>query len=270
MRKTILLIVLAGVALANVNILSPTRLAFDRVVYTDFDTQSHYLGNETLGVVAPGQTVVLVFDRQTGDSFLWTNVEFTVPDGWTKDDAKNSTRDISNITASFTLPREIPEGRYSLRASVQNDIGVRATEEVDLYVDVTNRVFTITPPEDASTDAGEPAPLFVSITNNGIGSDVLILGSIAGLPARWTLGAYVPVGAAETKQVEITSTPLDEGKYRLGFQVKRTSSDLIDEGAFSLRVYPTLKAKLRAISEGFDIIPMILQPLYSLLSFFGL
>lgn len=270
MRAILVALLFVAVGTANISVLAPVQLAFDKTIYTDFETQSHYMGNATIGRVAPGQTVYLVFDRETGDEFLWTNIQLDVPEGWTKDDSKNSTRDISSVTASFTLPKNITLGTYEVRASAQNDLGVRATESIGLSFEVVERVFTITPPADARVNAGDATPIHVSVSNIGVGSDVLVLGSISGLPARWTQGQYVPIGPLETRQVTITTSPLDEGLYVLGFQVRRASSPIVDENQFYLRVLPTLKAKFRAMSEGFDLIPMILQPIYSLLSFLGL
>ncbi|MBI1974041.1 hypothetical protein HYS54_04465, partial [Candidatus Micrarchaeota archaeon] len=80
MRAILVALLFVAVGTANISVLAPVQLAFDKTIYTDFETQSHYMGNATIGRVAPGQTVYLVFDRETGDEFLWTNIQLDVPE----------------------------------------------------------------------------------------------------------------------------------------------------------------------------------------------
>lgn len=257
MRTAIALLLFCSVALASVNLIYPAQLQLEK------GTQAE------LGKISPGQTLKLIFDRQTGGNFLWDRIMLTPPAGWEKDDAPLTTRDVDSLTV-FLRVAEDAAGDYSFVATARNDLGLRSPEEVTFKINVTKNVYSYSFAEGYFVEAGKTSLIPLRVRSESIAEDTLYFGKIAGLPAKWVTAEPLLIAPGAEKNTTISVTPIDEGFFRIDFAVSRNSSSIIDSAKAHLRVKPTLQSKLRAYGEGFSLVPIILQPFYALLSLFGL
>ena len=265
-----LMLLFSAIFLSSVNastyVLYPVQMSFEEVL--ELDTVAHALIMEQkyLGKVSPGQVIELVFDRYSGGNFNWTDAVIDAPAFGLVQEIEASAQ---NITAKIPVPTDVTEAQYLFTVNISNYLGLRAIESVTFVVDVLHDVYTFDFPEGTTINAGETTTLTLNIKSYSIAPETLTLGNFEGLPAKWSQTATLFMGPLDQKAASFSVTPLQEGFYDLQFKLTHASSSVAETKNFALRVYPTIKAKFQSFGEGFSLVPMLLQPLYSLLSWLG-
>jgi hypothetical protein len=269
-KIAVFLVILSGIALAapQVTMLYPKQLTFTYVSHGDYP--ACILTGAELGDIGPGQTLTLVIDRSSGAPFPWSQVTLTPPYGWAKEDTIDPVRDITNMTVTTTVPMNAASGRYILKMTTESLRGeLECNGQVELGLTVKR--FSYSFPAGFSVEAGRCSKLPVVIRSTSLVTETFSFNRIEGLPAKWSKQATFTLNPGETRTVELDVCPMDEGMYYLKFSAL-TSAGIREQGVSEnyLRVKPTLKSKFQSFGEGFSIAPAILQPFYSLLSFFGI
>lgn len=245
----------------------PTEITFEEAVELDTVAHVRIMEQKYLGKVSPGQVIELVFSRYTGGNFNWTDAILYAPDFGVVQEFDAGTQ---NITVNLKVPTETVEGTYTLQVNISNYLELKATESVGFQIDVQKNIYVFSLPESTTIDAGETTTLSLNVKSLSIAPETLTLGTFEGLPAKWSQTATVFIGPLQQKTASFSVTPLQEGYYDLQFKLTRASSYIAERKNFMLRVYPTIRAKFQSFGEGFSLVPMLLQPFYSLLSWIGL
>jgi hypothetical protein len=244
-------------------------------IYANFDSRnatyvSQFVGDKTiltgkmLGKVAPGQTLVLVFSRETGSNWLWDR--FQTSTGWNE-----HIRIGDEITLIINIPKDA-QGMYQLNITGTGSYepGIVKTPEVlPITLEVTPAVYEYVFEQKYDLYVDYPNSVFFKVKSNSLAADVLEF-SIADFPAKWVKKIQAKVEPLQERKLFFSINPMEEKSYRVKFTAMRESgiTDIVDG---TLDVHPaTLKTKLKSLSEGFSIVPIILQPFYSLLSLLGL
>jgi hypothetical protein len=228
------------------------------------------LQGATLGDVAPGQTIKLVLSKETGGATIknWKRMTLTPPPGWMKDDEPDAVRDVNNITVYMSVPLDAEEGPYVVDLSASELVGARTVESVPLTINVRKNIIAYGFAEGYYAEAGAGRIQFV-VKSDSLAPDRITFRSVEGFPTKWASAPTAELGPLGEQTLELTVSPLEEGLYKIKFNIERDSG-LVDSPQVELRVKPTLKSKFRAFGEGFSVVPTILQPFYSLLSFLGI
>jgi hypothetical protein len=269
MKYLVALVLLMATVSASAMLISPKQITMNMGNYTPDNI--YYLGEFDLGRIAPGQTLELVFTRNTGQN----GTESSASIFWEKATAPAELMPQTEITATdLTMSLKIPEdkrGNLIFNVTLEGiEIGTIAPHTMTLKLQVTESVFSYSYEQRHYLYAGEPEQIPLTITSSSAGKDTLIFSDIEGIPSGWLSNSPAQIAPFEQKQIMLTVIPNEEGYFEAKINVGRTSSSLKDTNPLVLRVYPTFQSKLRAFGEGFSIIPVLLQPLYSLLSMFGL
>jgi len=266
MKKLLALILLISISLANVYVISPVENTVTQIDHSDYEEHITYLKDSYLGKIGPGQRLDLKFSRDADETFMWNSVEVLECD-------YNCQVEITDdyFQVSLQLPINEPEGMKKVKLQFKNDLDLRTTEIVSFVFDATKEnLYTFDVTDNLQVFAGDPQPVWFSITSNSISTDELILGDFEDFPAAWSHSGTIQVMPGQTQMAKFDMNALDEGIYDLTFQLSSTTGAVLGQQSLQLRVFPTLKSKFRIYSEGFAFIPAILQPFYSLLSWFGL
>jgi len=245
----------------------PSELAFEETVFLDTEAHMKIMEIKYLGMVSPGQIITLVFDRYAGGNFNWTEAIVDAPIWNTVEEIEASAH---NITVELQVPTNTAEGKYNFRVNISNYLELRATESVGFQVEIKHDIYDFELPDETFANAGETTTLSMNIKSYSIAPETLTLGEFEGLPAEWSQKTELFVGPLEEKSTSFSIRPMQEGYYNLNFKLTRASSGVAETESFGLRVYPTIKAKFQAFGEGFGLVPILLQPFYSLLSWLGL
>ncbi|NYZ79664.1 hypothetical protein H0N95_00255, partial [Candidatus Micrarchaeota archaeon] len=225
------------------------------------------LGEFDLGNVAPGQTLELVFSRNTGPG----NTESDASIFWEKVDGIGFTSSLNgmDIDVTYKIPAAT-RGNYALELTLEgSEVGTIAPHKMTLKMYVTEDVYSFGYEPSLVMSAGTTEDVVVKITSMSAASDVINFRSTEGIPSGWINQNDVVIGPGETKMVTMKVTPNEEGMYNAKIKAGRSSSAIQDVLPLNVRVKPTLSSKLKAFGEGFSIIPVIMQPFYSLLSLLG-
>lgn len=224
-------------------------------------------GVNFLGDVGPGQTIDLVFSRGTGitgeeRAIFWHSAESDKVLG-------PSTLQGDELLLQVRVPTDL-RGAYSFSVTMRgSEVGLIQPETYDMRVNIKENIFDFTYSQDYTINAAETKNISVVVRSSSIADDTLIFEDTEGIPSGWLTRGTVEVPALSEKIVLLGVTPLEEGYYKAKINVGRESSSIVDPVSFNIRAYPTLNSKLESFGEGFSIVPYILQPFYSLLSWLG-
>jgi len=236
-----------------------TLVSPNNVVLTD--------GINFLGDVAPDQTIDLIFSRGTGvtgeqRAIFWYYAELN-------EAVAPSTIEGNEILLQVRIPTD-NRGAYSFSVTMKgSEVGLIEPETYDLRVNIKENVYDFTYTQNHTFYAAETENISVVIRSSSIADDNLIFEDTEGIPSGWITRGTIEILALSSKSVNLGVTPLEEGYYEAKINVGRESGNIVDPISFNMRVYPTLNSKLESFGEGFSIVPYILQPFYSLLSWLG-
>jgi hypothetical protein len=270
-RQAFALLMLCSLAAAAITITYPKSISITEVTQVSTaPDRPNVLQGVTLGDIAPGQALKLVISKQTGGTTIknWQKMTVTPPQGWTKDDTVDPTRDINDLTVMIYVPLTAEEGPYTIDLEASEMVGARTVESVPLTINVRKNVIAYGFAEGYHAEAGA-GEISLLVQSESLASDALTFKSVEGFPTKWISVPDLEFGPMEWKVLKFNVTPMEEGLYTIRFNIERQSGT-IDTPEMVLRVKPTLKSKFRAFGEGFSIVPAILQPFYSLLSFLGI
>ena len=253
-RTLLLFLILLSIGLSAVTMNYPVQESIEDSIF--------------LGKIAPDQLLELRFSRETGPSgtdkaVFWETV--LIPDNI----FVNKTLDGNEIVAWIRAPSDM-RGIYSFNITAQGDILYIIPQSKEISIEVTEDVYEITYEDYFSTKAGESLEIPISIKSFSIANEELMLTDSEGIPLKWMDIDKVHFDGIGEKQTMLKIIPNEEGLYKIKLKIGRKSSSYINLIKIDLRVYPTVKSKLRAFGEGFSISPIIMQPFYSFLSLFGL
>ena len=255
-RLFLVFLVMISVSFAAVTLNYPTEVTIDDSLF--------------LGKIAPDQLLELRFSRETGPSgtdksIFWEVI--SIPDNL----VVNNTLDGNEIVAWIRVPSDI-RGLYSFDITAQGPLGNLTIEDQtkEIVIEVTEDVYEINYDNYFATKAGEVLEVPIIITSSSIAREELSLIESEGIPLKWVAFDKIKFEGVGEKQVIAEIIPNEEGIYETKLKLGRKSSSFVNLMEIDLRVYPTIKSKLRAFGEGFSISPIIMQPFYSFLSLFGL
>lgn len=225
------------------------------------------LKGEMLGDVSPGQTLKLVFSRETGSNFLWDKFQTNGPVFWNE---KLSVGD--KITLTLNVPKDAA-GIYDVNITGESSYEpgtIKTPEILPVQILVMNSTYAYSFPQHFSAIIDYPNSLFFRVKSNSLAADTITF-SISGFPARWVKDLKVTLQPFAEKGLFFAINPLDEKTrdYSVAFQAA-LESGTVEQFPLTIEVNPaSFQTKLRAMGEGFSLIPILLQPFYSLLSLFG-
>jgi phage pi2 protein 07 len=107
----------------------------------------------------------------------------------------------------------------------------------------------------------------ITVSNRGSASDAFEISS-DGIPGEWKYKKKVLVQKHSSETVYYEIMAKEAGNYKVKFDVKSLSSDLIQkEVTADLVAEPGLKSELQASSHGLVLFPNPMQAVYSLVGF---
>lgn len=265
MKKIIALLILTSVAIASAALTYPQSIMMDYGAYNEQNV--YYLGEFDLGKISPGQDLRLVFSRHTGPgnsesdaSIFWESAEGNEVSSFVKG---------MNLEAVHTIPPSV-RGNYAFDLTLRGSkLGTIAPHKIKFKLFITEDVYFFEYEKTHEMSAGTTKEITVKIRSESIASDVLNFRNSEGIPSSWIEQDNLVMGPGETKTVTMKITPNEEGMYNAKIKAGRLSSQITDTMPMEIRVKPTLSSKLKAFNEGFSIIPVIMQPFYSLMSLLG-
>lgn len=251
---------------ANIHITSPVDVSYGQIQAAGEGAgDPNILVPAKLGDIAPGQVLHLVITRTSGTTFFWDNMELTVPDGWKKTGAKEP----SIFTYDIEVPKDAARGSYTLTFLASGDIQVLTPAKLDLTVGVRDDVYSFTVDSIYPVFIDQSNAVPFSIKSDSIAMDTVSL-SIEGIPEDWAPTKNVVLSPNEERKMFFAVEPKTEGPYDITFKASSTLGGAGGSADSKMIVYPaSLASKLEVLNEGFSIVAVILQPLYSLLSLIG-
>lgn len=260
MKRAICFLLCLSTVFATVELVGPG----DKILLNDV---SNYIGD-----AAPGQTVEFLFNRSTGGdgetrAIFWETATATTPA------AEASTLQGGKLSLKVKIPEDAI-GDFTFSVTLEGtELELIVAETKPITIIVRDNVYTVDYVKDREIDAGKTTQIEINVGGTSIASDTLMITSIEGIPAAWIKMDDLHVSYVGSREDPLSTTfnvtPFEEGYYKAKLTIGRASVGTADIIEMNFRVYPTLKSKLKAYSEGFSIIPIILQPFYSLLSWFG-
>lgn len=225
------------------------------------------LRGEMLGDVSPGQTLALVFSRETGSNFLWDKMQTDKPVFWNE---KLSVGD--KITLTLNIPKDAA-GTYDVNITGTSSYApgtIKTPEILPVQIQVINSTYESSFPSHFNAIIDYPNSLFFRVKSKSLAPDTITF-TISEFPARWAKEVKAAFKPLEEKNLFFAINPLDEKtrEYSVAFAAARESG-ITESTPSTITITPaSFSTKLRAMSEGFSLIPILLQPFYSLLSLFG-
>ena len=253
-KAVVLFLVMLSIGLSAVTLNYPVQESIDESIF--------------LGKIAPGQFLELRFSRETGPqgtdrAVFWERT--LIPEEL----IVNNTLAGNEIITWIKIPNDI-RGKYSFNLTMQGDILYIKPQSKEIILEITEDVYFLEYEKDFSSYAGEELIIPMKIKSESIAMETLFLKDIEAMPLKWVEVENIKFEGIGEKEMVIKITPNEEGLYKTKLKIGRESNSYINLMEINLRVYPTIKSKLRAFGEGFSISPMIMQPFYSFLSLFGL
>jgi hypothetical protein len=255
-------------AFASITLEYPIKEHFDSKNATKV---ARYVGDSTilsgklLGNIAPGQTVTLEFSRETGSNFLWDNFNVTVPPNWEKKETLSD-----KITVQITAPKDsIGLYDFNITATSSYEPGTIKTPEIlpfQIFVSNTSYVFEF--PSQFNAVIDYPNTLFFKIKSNSLAKDTIKF-SISGFPTKWVKEVSTTIKPLDEKTLFFSIYPMEQKTFSVLFMATHESGLSETIPGEIIVSSTTFQTKLKAMAEGFSLIPVILQPFYSLLSLFG-
>lgn len=264
MKQLILFIMLTSIALSSVTMIYPKELT---VNYGHYDeNQDYFLGVHELGKVAPGQQISLVFSRNTGDN----NTESPASIYWESATGKNVISKLSGntIEAVFTAPEKL--GTYLFNITLKgNEIGTIAPHIISFRIETSEDAYEYTFDRMHTMKAGESKEFIIVVKSNSVADDTILFEKAEGIPSGWIVINNIELKSGETKTTTATLTPNEEGHYSANLLIGKKSTAHLDEEEITVWAKPTFTSKMKSFNEGFSIIPVIMQPFYSIFSMIG-
>lgn len=284
MKPLLSLLLLASLALSTVTFNYPITLKA-----TDGSVAS--LTENRIGI-APGQETSITADRLSekfvscpgtvacyGNESTYATVPWdwnrmrvlNIPEGWAISGQTMKTMDIR-----VAVPRGTPEREYELSVIAESCINPDALEcgyrtppdTVKLRLRVSKDVYDYSPGI-MRIEAGKTSMIPITIKSRSLGPEKMSLRPKAGAPMKWLGGDEVAIPPLATSVAKISISPFEEGQYNILVEATRETDGSSQEISVPVRVVPTVSSKLKSFKEGFALVPNLLQPFYSLLSFFG-
>lgn len=224
-------------------------------------------------VTCPGRMVC--YDNETINATVpwdWNRMRvLDTPEGWTTDASTLKTMDIRVL-----VPRNAVEKEYELTVRAESCLNPDVEQcaprtlpdTVKLRLRVSRDVYDYSP-ANLRVDAGALSRIPIMITSRSLGADEISLLPVSGAPMKWLGGDQVAIAPLATSVARVSISPFEEGQYNLVFESTLNRSGTVKEISVPVRVVPTVSSKLKSFKEGFALVPNMLQPFYSLLSFFG-
>jgi hypothetical protein len=269
MKRLVSFILLIATVAASASLTYPQIINMNDGVL-DTQQQVLYMGTFDLGNAAPNQELTLIFSRNTGEngalssaSIFWQSAEGNV--------------DYSLSGSAITVTHRIPEisGDYYFNVTLKgSDVGTITPHIITFKVFVKKEIYTYDYTENHTVMAGVAKSFDLLIRSSSAAGETLSFRNSEGIPSSWITAGdsrnSIFIEPYGTRTVAVTLTPNEEGNFDANLFVLRESSNVRDSLPLNVRVKPTVQSKLRAFSEGFSIIPVVMQPFYSLLSMMGL
>ncbi len=266
LKTLVLLSLCLSIVSASIHVTFPKDITYNEVVnVSTTHGEPNYLKDAVLGSIAPGQTLDLTIDRSSGTAFFWDNLQIAVPDGWQHTGAKHA----DDFHQQIIVPKDTALGVYNLKMYASGDIQVVTPERINLTLNVRNDVysFKVDSSYPVYIDSSNSVPF--TVKSDSIAADVVRL-SLDGVPATWYGSKSVILSPNEERRMFFLVDPKTEGSYDIAFKVSSSLGGAGGSADSKMIVYPaSLKAKLTVLNEGFSIVTVVLQPIYSLLSIIG-
>jgi len=266
LKTLVLLSLFTVVVSASIHMTFPKEVTYSDVAkVSSTHGEPNYLKDANLGSIAPGQTLDIVIDRSTGTAFFWDNLQIAVPDGWQHTGAKHP----DYFNWQLIVPKDAALGMYNLTMYASGDIQVVTPEIIRLALDVRNDVysFKVDSSYPVYIDSSNSVPF--TVKSDSVAADVVRL-SLDGVPSTWYGSKSVILSPNEGRRMFFLVEPKTEGSYDIAFKVSSSLGGAGGSADSKMVVYPaSLKAKLTVLNEGFSIVTVVLQPIYSILSIIG-
>ncbi len=225
-----------------------------------------------LGKVGPGQSFYVLANATTTNSsgtkvinIGWDRLYASgLPQGWSM---QASPLYENPMKMKVTVSPNAPYGQYKLTLQAENVGNYSKLGNLTFYayVNVTPDVFKLNVnPTYISTGTGQPANLYINISNTGISDDPFIINAY-GLPA-WNV-SYQVISLHGTSKTFIYPVFIDEpGSYNFNLTVSSSSSGLISQSyGITLVSQASLLNDYSAIGQGVVLSPIIYGPVYSVM-----
>lgn len=240
-----------------------------------------------IGKVAPGQKIVLLFERRMdGGPFRWERAEvveeeseyYMVPlhknieEILPSETVEEKELDIGATYLALELRAPKQLGAFNFDIKLNSDWSNPAVRT--LQVDVNEDVYNISLPETTYVKAGEPGQIRGQIASDSIAVETFSFTPLT-LPSEWVAGEdrYKTFGfdvrSKETREFTLPININQEGLYESSYRVVDSSGMYVGAYSTDIRVKPSLRSKLRGFREGHSLTLPLLQPFYSLLSLFA-
>ena len=265
MKKIVFLVLLATIVSASSTLVYPQTIYMNMGSYDE--NNDYYMGEFDLGKIAPGQDLKMIFSRNTSEY----NTESEASIFWIKAEGNNiqSLMSVHFIEASYKIPFNL-RGEHKFNVTLKgSEVGTITPHIMTFKIFVTENVYDFEFQKEHVLNAGKTKGITIKIKSNSASADTLTFTNTEGIPSNWIKKSNVLMEPGETKLITILANANEEGQYSAKLNVGRHSSQLHDSLEMNFRVKPTFSAKLKAFSEGFSIIPVVMQPFYSLLSMIG-
>lgn len=266
MKKIVFLVLLATIVSASSTLVYPQMIHMNIGSYDE--NNDYYMGEFDLGKIAPGQNLKLIFSRNTSEY----NTESEASIFWIRADGNDihSSMSVHFIEASYEIPFNL-RGEHKFNLTLRgSEVGTIAPHIITFKTFITENVYDFEFQKEHVLKAGETKEITMKIKSHSASADTLTFKNTEGIPSNWIKKTDVLIEPGETKIITIKANANEEGQYFAKLNVGRHSSQLHDSLEMNFRVKPTLSAKLKAFSEGFSIIPVVMQPFYSLISILGI
>ncbi len=217
--------------------------------------------------VGPGYKVILAFDRNTKEGFVWDNLVCTTNTTWKIDYAK----DHKFLYAFLHVPRDA-NGNYTFSFTISDVNGDHVQENSMVTIHVTRNpsdLVYISQFSNKKLTAGNDTVSF-HIKNKALGeARYRVEYSVKGVYGK--MGKDVVIAPGADKVVSLPVRFSSEGFYEITAKINSEDTPIINDtisGEFYVR--PTLYSKVSSIMNGFPVIPIPLSPVYTILGFFAI
>ncbi len=247
-------------------LLLPFSMAYILHMVTPVNTYVEPLKPVDVSPVGPGYRVVLAFDRNTPEDFVWDNLQLTEGPNWTVTYAK----DYRYIYAIIEVPVNASEGNYIFSFSVMDRNGDHVQEDSMVRIYVTSNpgdLVEIGDLEQKTLSAGNNSAS-IMIYNKAMGeARYRVLYSVEGFLKEYSEDVIIDPNTKESVNLPLNIP--NGGFYNVTVNVKSLDTPIIKKKVvMQYYVRPTMRSKLSSIKNAFPIVPINLVPFYSLLGLF--
>ena len=259
-KHLLALALMLGMGMSVVYMHVPFMKEYDQIIEYNQQKNSYDLGEYYLGKLSPGQSVKLVFSRESGTPYDWDQVVVRASQGLKVSEKTGA--------SGFTVTVEAEEEDENAWVEIYfvEEFMFRGTERIVFKLNVTKNAYAHDFVQE-NVLAGENSYYTFSVKSESLVDDV-ISAKLVGLPGAWSKPASAVVKSGDTIEVKIPVKATEEGKYPVTLEVQYASG-LREDFQRELWVKPTMRSKMKSVGEGFVLVPGVLQPLYSIIGFMG-